>query len=680
MRPHAARRTSSGTGCPGSRGKLRDDMTRAYPGWGYSSRSSNFAAALAGSSRRATTSSSSSCTPASSWTCASRRRRSLAAASASNSFIRLRRLRSASVPCSSMNARCSAILPASSSIPSERLASVLTIGTRQPSCGASESVPLISRTIVSVSGWSDLLTTITSGISITPALSAWTESPEPGMRTSTTVSAWPMMSTSAWPTPTVSNITSSLPLASMSSAAWSVASLNPPSEPRLAMERMNTPGSRKWSASRMRSPSRAPLVKGELGSIESTATSRSRPRACSTSFPISVDLPTPGAPVKPTTADLPVLGYTSRTSSQPAGSSFSTSEIARARARLSPFSRRSESSAAVCPGAAIARHPRIAALRAGCTIAAKREWALARVTAASFAEHHPDIPFFVLLADEPQGALDPRAEPFEVVSMQELGAPRRLTGELSRLELTYALTARFVAHVLDRGYDRVLFVKQESLVAGSLDGVFDLLERRSIALTPHLLRPLDPDDELSILLAGVFNGGLVGVADRPQGRQFLDWWRDRAEELCVHDVAAGVHFEQRWLDLVPGFFSEHAIVRDPGCNVGHWNLGEREPPWSLVRFSGFDERDPERVSRYRDLRLGDIGRAAEVWRDYAARLRDAGVTETRDWGYAFDSGGRDRWLRVWGRRPDLRAAFPDPVGDDCEAFGRWVAEHGVHGR
>ena len=34
-----------------------------------------------------------------------------------------------------------------------------------------------------------------------PAFSAWIESPEPGIKTSTTVSAWSMMSTSACPTP-----------------------------------------------------------------------------------------------------------------------------------------------------------------------------------------------------------------------------------------------------------------------------------------------------------------------------------------------------------------------------------------------------------------------------------------------------------------------------------------------
>jgi hypothetical protein len=56
----------------------------------------------------------------------------------------------------------------SSSTPWPRAASVLTIGTRQPRCGASDRTPRISRIIVSVSGWSLLLTTMMSGISITP--------------------------------------------------------------------------------------------------------------------------------------------------------------------------------------------------------------------------------------------------------------------------------------------------------------------------------------------------------------------------------------------------------------------------------------------------------------------------------------------------------------------------------
>ena len=45
-------------------------------------------------------------------------------------------------------------------------------------------------------------------------------------------------------------------------------------------------------------------MNGEDGSIESTATLRSAARRFLTRPPISVDLPAPGAPVMPTTADL----------------------------------------------------------------------------------------------------------------------------------------------------------------------------------------------------------------------------------------------------------------------------------------------------------------------------------------------------------------------------------------
>ena len=109
-----------------------------------------------------------------------------------------------------------------------------------------------------------------------PAFNAWTESPEPGISTSSTVSAIPITSTSLWPAPTVSSRTTSLPAASSRSAACSVASASPPRWPRVPIERMKTPGSRKWSESRIRSPSSAPCVNGLDGSTEITPDRRVR--------------------------------------------------------------------------------------------------------------------------------------------------------------------------------------------------------------------------------------------------------------------------------------------------------------------------------------------------------------------------------------------------------------------
>src|SRR5256885_2500993 len=106
---------------------------------------------------------------------------------------------------------------------------------------------------------------------------------------------------------------------------------------------MNTPGSRKWSASLILSPSIAPCVNGLEGSIESTPTLRSAFRSSAVRAPIRVLFPTPGGPVTPTIRALPVRGKSSATSRSPSGSRFSTRLIARARARLSPATTRSAS-------------------------------------------------------------------------------------------------------------------------------------------------------------------------------------------------------------------------------------------------------------------------------------------------------------------------------------------------
>ena len=111
---------------------------------------------------------------------------------------------------------------------SPRAASVRTIGGRQARSGSRARIERTSVSIVFAAGWSILFTAITSGISMIPAFSAWIESPEPGMSTSSTVSAMPITSTSLWPVPTVSTKTTSLPAASRSSTAWSVASARPP--------------------------------------------------------------------------------------------------------------------------------------------------------------------------------------------------------------------------------------------------------------------------------------------------------------------------------------------------------------------------------------------------------------------------------------------------------------------
>ncbi len=282
-------------------------------------------------------------------------------------------------------------------------------------------------------------------------------------------------------------------------------------------------------------------------------------------------------------------------------------------------------------------------LHAFVTIAARPEWALARVVAESFLRYHPDIPFFVLLAENPGNAIRPRDEPFHVLMPDDLALDSYagLTTKLTRQELTYALTPDAIRHLHRRGYRHVGFVKQESMFTGPIHHIMAQLEACSILLTPHLPRPLNGPDafarEANILQSGIYNVGYLGVSDTDEGRRFLGWWSDRCHAACTWDVPNGYHFEQRWLDLVPGYFGDVDRVRDRGFNLAHWNLPEMdiheangsflhpEGACSFFRFSGYDYDHAERTSRYRvDQTLDKIGGAARVFEQYHEALKRNG--------------------------------------------------------
>ncbi len=337
---------------------------------------------------------------------------------------------------------------------------------------------------------------------------------------------------------------------------------------------------------------------------------------------------------------------------------------------------------------------------AACSIASRSRIALVRATAHSFRERHPDLPFYVLLADEPHEGVPDASEPFQVVLFEALEIPDSAAFRFRyrELELSYACTPYLIRHLLERGLDRVLFLKQETLVLDRLDPLFEMLLRHSVILTPHLLEPATGADavarEISVLRAGVFNGGVIGFSRCEEAFAVLEWWQRRVESDCVLQVDHGLHYEQRWLDLVPSLAPGCGIVRDPGVNIGHWNLHERRirelggtyrtgaDRVRIVRFSGYDPARPEMVSRYNlTLRVGDTADGAAIFRRYQRLLLEFGWEATSRLPYAwdfFDNGVRihPEMRTLYRRFPDGTSRWRDPFRTAGPAtFYGWLREH-----
>jgi hypothetical protein len=333
------------------------------------------------------------------------------------------------------------------------------------------------------------------------------------------------------------------------------------------------------------------------------------------------------------------------------------------------------------------------------TVVAKNYLAYARVLARSLRRHHPELPLFVLLTDEVEGLIDPEREPFRLLTLRELEPPIPADARFrySRKALAVAAKPHLLEHLLDRGFSAVLFLDADVLVLAELRGLLAAVRRHPLVVTPHLVAPVEGPEraelELVVLRSGVFNLGVMGVSDRPSSRRFLAWWRQRLDTHCRHDLRRGLHFDQRWADLIPSFVEGARLLRHPGINVGYWNLRERPitvrgesilaggVPCRLFHFSGFSADRPEQVTSHRpSLQVSDLPSAAPLFDLYREELASAGYEESSRWPYAYGRFDNGRpVLRVarelYEELGSAAARFGDPfAASGPDSFFHWLGE------
>lgn len=376
-----------------------------------------------------------------------------------------------------------------------------------------------------------------------------------------------------------------------------------------------------------------------------------------------------------------------------------------------------------------------------CTIFCKNYLAQTRNFHETFRRFNSTIPFVALLVDRPDGLFIPSQEPFEILGLTDLGA-RNLQSLLFKNDLQgvcCSLKPFLLRYLLKRGFGPAIFMDPDILVLHDLSPAIADMRSAAIALTPNYLSPPQADDrikkEISMLRGGTFNGGFLGVSQRPEAFEFLDWWADRLRALCRHDPSAGMHYDQRWLDLAPSLFGGVKVLRDPGLNVAYWNFAERSlqiddagahvgaEPCRFFHFSGYNPSEPERLTRFDEMPLPAVSRSsvAPIFARYRDALLRHGWADTNGWAYSyacfsngvaiiplvreiyaarceetvfedpFEANSPDSfyrylcscpdgrvtprlWREIYDRRPDLQVQFRDIEGADQESFGAWVAE------
>ena len=258
---------------------------------------------------------------------------------------------------------------------------------------------------------------------------------------------------------------------------------------------------------------------------------------------------------------------------------------------------------------------------------------LAELMLDSHAEHNSGYEYFIFLADD--GLVESRyaiRALFSLVSDEEF---RNLSRKYTLAELCYCFKPYVLSYMLDQGFDQAFYLDTDIYVYSRFEPIERMLAEHDILLTPHRAKPSgDPSADLVLHRAGTFNAGFLAVRKTEQAELFLQWWAQRTTQFGYNKTWEGMCGDQRWLDTVPIIFPTTGVLRHLGCNVGHWNLDERDLNDSaenpmigadaliFFHFSGFQVSEPEHVSVHNEILVPENYRS--LFRKYAERIADSG--------------------------------------------------------
>ncbi len=297
------------------------------------------------------------------------------------------------------------------------------------------------------------------------------------------------------------------------------------------------------------------------------------------------------------------------------------------------------------------------------TICSKNHLAYARILAESFLEHN-ECKVFVLLADAVDGYFDEKAEKFTLITLDTI--KDRIPNfdsfcfQYNIYELSTSVKPFFLEFLFEKyGLKKLIFFDPDILITNNLHELIESLDKYSVILIPHITMPF-PDknkpSEVHILKSGVYNLGFIALSYTENTKILLNWWKKRLQRFGFNDLENGLFVDQKWIDLIPGFFEDVHVLRDKTYNIAYWNYHYRKAymdgsrilvdgkPVNFLHFSGFDISDLNSVSKNQNrYQLSDLAGMQPIFELYKNKLISKGYNESKNWPSkygCFDNGAK----------------------------------------
>jgi hypothetical protein len=271
----------------------------------------------------------------------------------------------------------------------------------------------------------------------------------------------------------------------------------------------------------------------------------------------------------------------------------------------------------------------------------------------SFLQHNSNCNFFICLVGNEEHVPEKKGYDFFYLSQLE---DERIAGMAERynpFELSCALKPYFAYHILtaDPAVERLIYLDGDMCVFGA----FSLLTNAAITLSPHrtsnvnYIEGLNNFSTISLLKYGVYNAGYFELQPKPEAFRFLKWWQMLMENYAYNKPEEHMFTDQLWLTTVPSFFDDVFINKNPGYNVGFWNLIERKlvavdngynvngEPLVLFHYSNYKIEEPDRLVNFDDpyLSFTTLKELRPVFERYRQGILEADYEKMKMLPYPF---------------------------------------------
>jgi hypothetical protein len=274
-----------------------------------------------------------------------------------------------------------------------------------------------------------------------------------------------------------------------------------------------------------------------------------------------------------------------------------------------------------------------------CTIVTRSHLKYAAALGMSLRRYHPTQKLCVLLIDSVGDQQLSGNSSIDLFPLDEIQVPKIEDMKIyfNAFELSNCLKPFFVAHLLLKGFEKMVYLDADVLVVNDFDTLFEMLDQYAFVLSPHWLQPkLVQNSDVSVRQIadlGIYNGGMWGVRHQDRGMPVLEWLMRFLPDVGFDDRHNGMFVDQKILPLAAQLFSsQFGCMRHPGYNVAYWNLHEREitrvdnryvvngHPAIFFHLSGFRAEEPETFSRYSSWNFERLPILKEVIAEYLSYI------------------------------------------------------------